>query len=143
MEGKIVKKILFATDGSRASAKAVETVRHLLEAWPEARLTVLYVTRVEGRETLSELVQADEEAYAREIESAVHSEWFAREMERVQFEHQTGQPAFTIANVAQEGDYDLIVVGSHGRGEVDRLLLGSTSHGVVYCSHISVLVVKD
>ncbi|MFD5383299.1 universal stress protein, partial [Bacillus velezensis] len=58
------------------------------------------------------------------------------------FSHQTGHPSRTICNVAQSEKVDLIVLGSHGRGAIDRALLGSVAHGVLHRSQIPVLIVK-
>jgi nucleotide-binding universal stress UspA family protein len=51
-----------------------------------------------------------------------------------------GDPVATVCKVGN--NYDLIVVGSHGRKGFDRFLLGSVSHGIVHRSSRSVLVVR-
>jgi len=55
----------------------------------------------------------------------------------------TGSPAPTIAEMAREEDADLIVVGSHGRSGLDRLILGSVAERVVRLASCPVLVVKS
>lgn len=55
---------------------------------------------------------------------------------------QVGVPWDAICNAAKEHDVDLIVIGSHGYGILDRLL-GTTAAKVVNHSDRSVLVVKS
>ena len=71
------------------------------------------------------------------------NEWFPSSASHIQFKHANGPVAITIAAEAEEEDADLIVLGSHGTGDVDRLLVGSVSHGVLYCAQTPVMVVKN
>jgi nucleotide-binding universal stress UspA family protein len=53
-----------------------------------------------------------------------------------------GHPAHSIAEAAKEGGFDMIIMGSRGRGNLKSLLLGSVSNAVIQQTHASVLVVK-
>lgn len=53
-----------------------------------------------------------------------------------------GSPASTILDVAEDWHPDLIVVGSHGRSAVGRLMLGSVSQKVVTEARCSVRVAR-
>ncbi len=53
-----------------------------------------------------------------------------------------GEPASAILEAAAKWGADLIVVGSHGRSGVDRLLLGSVSDRVVRHAPCSVQIVR-
>lgn len=52
-----------------------------------------------------------------------------------------GRPAVELAEAARAHDADLVVVGSHGAGPIERAFLGSVAEGVVERSSVSVLVV--
>lgn len=54
----------------------------------------------------------------------------------------TGSPSREIVRYAEEQDCDLIVMGTHGRGGIDRLLLGSVAERVVRSSSVPVLTVR-
>lgn len=53
-----------------------------------------------------------------------------------------GEPAHGIANFAQERGADLIVIPSHGRTGITRLLIGSVAERVVRLAHCPVLVLR-
>lgn len=53
-----------------------------------------------------------------------------------------GDAAAEIVRVAKEKEVDLIVIASHGRTGIGRILFGSTAESVVRHAHCPVLVVK-
>jgi nucleotide-binding universal stress UspA family protein len=53
-----------------------------------------------------------------------------------------GDPAHGIANFAEEKKAELIVIPSHGRTGLTRLLIGSTAERVVRLAHCPVLVLR-
>lgn len=53
-----------------------------------------------------------------------------------------GVPAVVLADMAEEHDVDALVVGSHGRGMLARVLLGSVSSGVLHHARRPVLLVR-
>ena len=55
----------------------------------------------------------------------------------------TGPAASTIAETAKDEGADLLVVGTHGRSGLDRLILGSVAERVVRLASCPVLVVKS
>lgn len=61
----------------------------------------------------------------------------------VETHFEQGHAGDTIISTAQKLNADLIVMGSHGKSNVDRLLLGSVSSFVVEHSVVSVLVVRS
>lgn len=53
-----------------------------------------------------------------------------------------GEPAAEVARLAKEGSFDLVVVATHGRHGVKRLLLGSVAERIVREAPCSVLVAR-
>ncbi len=54
-----------------------------------------------------------------------------------------GSPESRIVETAEETGADMIVIGSHGYKQWERLLLGSVSDSVVHHAHCSVLIVRE
>jgi nucleotide-binding universal stress UspA family protein len=55
----------------------------------------------------------------------------------------TGYPASAITDYARENDIDLIVLTTHGRSGVERLLLGSVTEKVIRTSEVPLLIVRS
>ena len=53
-----------------------------------------------------------------------------------------GSPGEALAELAESGHYDLVVVGSKGRGAVSRMLVGSITDRLVHICKRPVLVVR-
>ena len=55
----------------------------------------------------------------------------------------TGQPADEIVEYADTHGIDLIVMGTHGRGGVEKMWLGSVTEKVLRKAHCPVLALRD
>jgi nucleotide-binding universal stress UspA family protein len=53
-----------------------------------------------------------------------------------------GDPAEAIVREARRGRYDLVVMGTHGRGALEGMLLGSVARKVIAQSPVPVTVVR-
>ena len=52
-----------------------------------------------------------------------------------------GDPAREVLRIAREGDHDVIVMGSRGRGRVSAALLGSVSNRIMHEAQVPVIVI--
>ncbi|MCK5516099.1 MAG: universal stress protein [Desulfobulbaceae bacterium] len=53
-----------------------------------------------------------------------------------------GQPVQEILSTIHRGNYDMVVMGTHGQGKISKLLLGSVARGVVDESKVPVLTIR-
>jgi len=60
----------------------------------------------------------------------------------IETDRMRGRPDRAIVKYVEQNEYDLVVLGSHGRDGVTRVLLGSVAEKVVRRSPIPVLVVR-
>ena len=52
-----------------------------------------------------------------------------------------GDPARELLRAARDGDHDVLVMGSRGRGRMTAALLGSVSNRVMHDAEIPVIVI--
>ena len=61
---------------------------------------------------------------------------------QVEFVSKHGHAAETIAKLADEGKYDLLMLGSHGHGTLGNLVMGSVATKVVAQCGVPVLLIR-
>lgn len=145
------KRILVATDGSDLSAKAVESAI-ALAASLKAQLFALKVVQLyphsyfEGARPIdlkdTARVEADWEAAARTVVDRIVAAGKLRDVAVHGLVIHSDQVSETVISAARKNECDLIVMASHGRKGVSRLLLGSETQHVLTHSHIPVLVLR-
>jgi nucleotide-binding universal stress UspA family protein len=141
--------VLVATDGSPRSIAAAKAAGTLLRSADQVTL-VSVLTEVPGDDAggfegsvfsageqdalwKQELAEAGEE-----LERTAAALTNAKIDKRIE----VGDVAGTICRVAADLHTDVIVVGSHGRGAIERILLGSVSEQIVRHAPCPVLVVR-
>ncbi len=55
---------------------------------------------------------------------------------------QAGNPVNRIISVAEKGNYDLVIMGTHGHGKLEGAILGSVAGGVISRCSKPVLVIR-
>ncbi|APW46265.1 universal stress protein [Rhodoferax antarcticus] len=145
------EKILVATDGSSLSKKAVSSAISLAALTGAALVVVKVVPRYpqsyfEGGLALQAAeVGRIEQQWAEEGQSVVDEVKTLAELQGVKTRALTVKSDIVsdaIIATAKKNKCDLIVMASHGRKGVKRLLLGSETHQVLTHSHIPVLVLR-
>lgn len=133
------KTVLFPIDQSRESQEAAETVVQLVKTH-QSRLVLLSVVEnpVEG-ESAEEAVMASPEMIAQLLATAKNL--FAQQGIEAEAIEREGKPAFTICDVADEIEADLIVMGCRGLGLTDEGASESVTNRVINLSPCPVLIV--
>jgi nucleotide-binding universal stress UspA family protein len=140
--------VLVPMDGSDQATAAFE---HALEQFPDARITLVHVINPleAGYSAGPSALGRAEEWYEQERENADVLFEEARETAaaaghdgEIETATELGRPARTVVEYADEHDVDQVVVGSHGRSGVTRILLGSVAESVIRRAPCPVTVVR-
>lgn len=130
-----IQRILVPVDFSDTSKKALEYANFIANRF-DAKMDVVHVwrpseyagdemvllTRSEPELTLSTFLRNHaDQMLTSFLEGVPHSN---RRLEE-------GEPAHVISQVATEGGYDLIVMGTHGRTGLSHVMMGSVAEKVV------------
>lgn len=144
-------RVLLGIDGSECAAVAVDFVDSV--PWPaESEIRVAeavedHVPAMAGPWPTYGLVEAPQLAQAMRQEADTTVATSVARLERpgirVSSHVEAGQPSRFIIDNADAFDADLIVVGSHGRGAIKSMVLGSVSADVVAHAHDPVLVARQ
>jgi nucleotide-binding universal stress UspA family protein len=151
---RTMDKVILAWDGSECARSAADLMRR----WPAlagSAVRVVSVTEVQlpwwtgfpvvGSPVMLPLY-ADVVAASRH-----HHETLARDMAEelreagleAEADAREGDAAAEILAAARSAAADLIVLGTHGRTGLHRLLLGSVARNVLHHAHASVLIIPD
>ena len=139
-------KILIAVDGSPVSKRAIQHAVRLARALADPPELVLFhadaplmkAVAIEiGAEQVRRMHEENGRAATRDGRAALKRAHLPFAELLV-----VGEPAEAIAREARRGRYDLIVMGTHGRGALEGLLLGSVARKVLAQSTVPVTVVR-
>ncbi len=137
------KNILISTDGSELAMKGVEHGLGLAKE-SNAKVTVINVSQPYPLQSAA-TIDSWSAAQKQHAEEALQAVWTAAKAHGVEVSARqvtNDSPAEAIVDAAETLGCDLIVMASHGRRGVSRLLLGSQTAEVVSHSPIPVLVVR-
>jgi universal stress protein A len=136
------KKILFPTDFSHASDAGLPLASSLARD-TGATLVILHVEEPPlaygGGELYYGIPEPNTEALQKMLADVKPAD------PKVPYVHRmvTGDPATEIVRVAEEEQADIIVVGTHGRTGLTRLLMGSVAEQVIRRASCPVLTFKE
>jgi len=139
-------KILIAADGSDYTKRMLAyvaahdewfgkrhsyTVMHGVLAVPHRAAAFV------GQKAVEEYYESEADLVFRPIRA-----FFAQQGLEATFVHTVGHVAESIANLAEDGKFDLVMMGSRGNGEVANMVLGSVATKVLAKCSVPVLLVR-
>jgi nucleotide-binding universal stress UspA family protein len=142
-----LERILVCTGGQEISVRVVKFSAEFAQA-ADLEATLLYVAGAvpsmytgmeEIEERLDELLETDT-PLAKHLRMS--AELLAKNNIEAQVEFRHGDVAESIILEAQEGDYDLIVLGTSGSNTIAGMLLGNVTQQVINRASCAVLIVK-
>jgi len=137
-------EVLVAVDGSAYTRRAVAyLLRHRAQFAPRGRITLMHVSPSPGR-LLTAVDRILEKERRADGERAMQPA--KRLLDKVGVKYKalnvTGDPGERIASHARGNHAGLIVMGSHGRGSMTSLLLGSVTQKTLAAARAPVLIVR-
>jgi len=128
------------------SSQSEAALAFAVEEWPEAAITLVHVVNpVEAGYSATGGVPAGAEDWYAAAEAEAE-ELLAAAADRHDREFETrievGSPSTAIVEAVEDGPYDHVVLGSHGRTGISRVLLGSVAEAVVRGSPVPVTVAR-
>ena len=139
---KKIKKILVPLDGTKNSFRGLNKAI-LVASYTHSPITGLYVIPFvrPARDVYSASYRQDLVKHAKKFmkkAKTLSSKKGISFSEKIQW----GNEGLKIVSYAKNHRFDLLVIGSSGKGLAKRFFLGSTSNYVVHKSKVPVLIVK-
>lgn len=136
-------RILLGIDGSQASEVVLQGLIAMGHA-QDTEVRIMYVVEIWDVHAPEWLSAARREMWAKAREAIART---SKRLENAGFQVTTaikeGDPRSELIDAASEWHADLLMVGSHGRSGLDRLLMGSVSEAVARHAPCSVQIVRD
>ncbi len=141
------KTLLYPTDFSDVSKKALDYIRQLKEGGAES-VIVLHVINERGLRIIGQYAPKEHEAVEQKIKTDRQQELKVIEddLKRSGFKVKTilriGNPVLEILRAEEKEDVSVVVIGSHGKSNLEEIFLGSVSEKVARKCKNPILIIK-
>jgi nucleotide-binding universal stress UspA family protein len=136
------KKVLVPVDFSDESFAAVDSALELVESTSD--ITVVYVLQDLSPMEPGEIWNTvDPESRIRHAMKSLRERLADEKYKDIRFDVAIGDPGREITEIAEREAVELIVLPSHGRTGLKRMLIGSVAERVVRLAHCPVLVLRS
>jgi nucleotide-binding universal stress UspA family protein len=150
-----ISKILVPIDGSKSSMRAASAVIELARRYGSVEVIALHVVDINPTFRLFAKYGFNYSEYEKDAREKARSgtvDWFSEikqnaESHNIRFrsevtDNSSASVVGEIVKFAEKEKVDLIVIGTKGQSEFEKLLLGSVTSGVSVYAPCSVLIVK-
>jgi nucleotide-binding universal stress UspA family protein len=135
------KKVLVPVDFSDESFAAVDSALELVKSTGD--LTVVYILQDLSPMEPGEIWHTvDPESRMQHAVKALRERLADEKYKGIHFDVAIGDPGHEITKIAEREETELIVLPSHGRTGLKRMLIGSVAERVVRLAHCPVLVLR-
>lgn len=136
------KKVLVPVDFSDESFAAVDSALELVEN--ASNVAIVYVLQDLSPMEPGEIWNTiDADSRIQHATKSLRERLADQKYEGLRVEVVIGDPGHEITKVAERDAVDLIVIPSHGRTGLKRMLIGSVAERVVRLSHCPVMVLRS
>ncbi|QTN10679.1 universal stress protein [Mammaliicoccus vitulinus] len=135
------KSILLAADGSENSERAAQEVLNFIDK--DTFVTILTVVNVEESKT-DVLHRQQGASLNQERQKKLHfiKNFFKEHNVNYEIKIVHGVPTDKVVEIANNGRYQAIILGTRGLNSLQEMVLGSVSHKVAKRAQIPVIIVK-
>ena len=141
----MIKKVLVPVDGSEHANKALDFALDLAQKYSAEILVmtvVHYPVIMEVPENILAYYEMVKASYEKVLSEALEKVKTATPGLNVTSKLMEGYPADMIIETAQEGKFDIIVMGRRGQGHLRHTFLGSVSDRVADQSPCALILIK-
>lgn len=136
-------KILLTIDGSSHSMRSTQEALKIASMCSDCTVELVYVADFSKAKKEMLNMQSKEQLDLARREMFLP---FEEQLKKKDIKHKKtilhGDPGPAIVEYANNGDYDLVIMGSKGKNALQEMVLGSVSHKVVKRANAPVLIVK-
>jgi nucleotide-binding universal stress UspA family protein len=129
--------ILVPTDGSQGATAALEHGMEIASKWGATLHTLVVDTRLARSGPLLETLREEGRGAVRDVEVTGTQAGLTVVIKSVE-----GNPHEAVLDYVTEHGIDMVIMGTHGRTGLDRVVMGSVAEGVVRRSPVPVLTVR-
>jgi nucleotide-binding universal stress UspA family protein len=138
-------KILIAADGSEHTQRVLDYLATHDWLAKANQFTVITVVPEVPKRAASYLdaktVHGYYEEEAQKVLDPVRA-FFTQHGIEAEFEFKVGHPGDVIAHRGTDGNFDLLMLGSHGHGALGKLIMGSVATKVLSMCQVPVLILR-